>query len=59
MPATIAITIIAAALRETPRVSCAWIAIEDAPEQERRHHAEAGAHDDQSEQHPRAAASTA
>ena len=26
MPATIAITIIAAALRETPRVSCAWIA---------------------------------
>ena len=26
MPATIAITIIPAALRETPRVSCAWIA---------------------------------
>ena len=49
-PATIAITIIPAALRETPRVSCASIATRTTPEQERRNHAEAGAHDDQPEQ---------
>ena len=50
-PATIAITIIPAALTETPRVSCASIATRTRAEQEGREHAQAGAHDDQSEQH--------